>query len=126
MRQTIPCLMLALAISVAGCATPPSSAGKPTDEAIVLTLTQEGTLLLNGKATALEHLAKRLRAAGATAETSLTINIPAETPLSSLSTITSRLASAGYRKILFKRPKHTAVSTQTDRPVTPAPAPQKP
>jgi biopolymer transport protein ExbD len=123
MRQIIPCLMLALAISMTGCATTPAVSDHSSDS-IALTLTASGTILLNGRETPPDRLAKRLRSAGATLDTPISIDIAADTPLASVSEITRRLASAGYRKILFKRPKHTAVSSQTTRSVAPAPSPQ--
>jgi hypothetical protein len=73
--------------------------------------------MVNGHATSLDMLAKQLHRAGAGLDSPITINIPTDTPLTSVSTITRSLTSAGYRKILFKRPKHAAISTQIDRQV---------
>jgi hypothetical protein len=118
MRYKIPCLIFAgmLGLTGTGCRTTPSP-GSQDPGAIELTLTSSGSILTAGKLTDLDHLARQLHRAGATLDTPITINIPADTPFASVSTITSRLASAGYRRILFKRPKRADASTQTLQPL---------
>lgn len=116
MRYKIPCLILAITLGASGCATTPSPATRDSG-GVELTLTSSGNILTGGKETDLDHLSRQLHRIGATLDTPITINIPTDTPLTSVSAITGRLASAGYRKILFKRPKHAAISTQIDRQV---------
>lgn len=120
MRHNLPCLLLVMMLGLTGCATTKTSAGDGAD-GVILTLTPSGAILLEGKASDLDHLARRLRSSGATPDTPITIDIAAETPLATVSSIASRLASAGYRKILFRRPKHAAASSQSARPPSPLP-----
>ena len=113
MRFKITCLTLAVMLGTigTGCTTTPSSATREP-EGIELTLTQSGSILADGQATDLDHLTQQLRRAGATLATPITIKIPADTPLTIVSAISSRLASAGYRRILFKRPQRADASTE--------------
>ena len=112
-------LVFIIACSGSGCATVMSSSGEGLDT-IKLTLTAAGTLLLDGKAVPPERLPARLKSQGATPDTAISIDIPADTPPVQLTSLTSRLATAGFRKIVFKRPRHAAASVL--QPTTPASA----
>ena len=100
---------LILACSGIGCATGRATAGDGLD-AIELTLTGSGTLLLDGKAVALERLASKLKSHGATPDTEIRINIPADTSPSQRKSITSRLFSAGFLKVVLRGPRHAEAS----------------
>ena len=105
-------LVLIGVLALTGCATTANSAAKQADT-YELRLSPSGTLQFDGKETPVDHLVKQLRSAGATPDSSIVIDIPADTPLSRVTAITGQLASAGYRKIIFKRPRHTEVSVKS-------------
>ncbi len=110
-RQAVICLGLGLLISLAGCV---SSDVQRTGECH-LTLTSTGTVVMNGAVIRRADLSHALRAAGAQPATPIVVSTDDATPMSAISALTSQLATAGYRCVLFKRPRH--VETQ----VGPAP-----
>jgi biopolymer transport protein ExbD len=119
--------MLAAMFSAALCATGCVSTPAPDDApsaAVHLTLTAAGTLMFDGKPVPPERLASTLRNAGATPDTAIDVDIPADTPRSRVATLTGQLASAGYRKVVFKGPRHAKASVQPKPGMAPKNAPQ--
>jgi hypothetical protein len=108
-------IALVAALYVSGCTTMPASRGGRTDE-FELRLTGSGQLLFDGKALPADQVGKRLRAAGATPDSSIVVEIPADVPRERVTAITGQLLSSGFRKVMLKRPRRTEVT------VTPAPS----
>lgn len=109
--QTIGVLLMVCGL--AGCATrAPAVSGHAAP--FELRLTGTGQVLFEGKAVPPEQLVRRLKSAGATADAAIVIDVPGDIPYPRVTTLTSRLASAGYTKILFKGPRHANVTVQAE------------
>ena len=92
--------------TLSGCMSP-TRATETTGDSITMSILPDGTVMLGDNAISRDRLVKSLRKAGATPETTLYVNIPAALPLQEVSALTKTLASSGYRRVFYKRPKHT-------------------
>jgi hypothetical protein len=100
------CLALAVCVGVAGglagCGTP---GGDGSLDSVQVRVSPGGAVSVNGKTVALVHLTDRLASLGATPRTRITVMIPRDESASAIESIAGRLASAGYRKVVFTRPR---------------------
>lgn len=103
----LKCLIaLALMVSFSGCAS--AQVLKPADAHV--RLSTNGRLYVGKIETPVKKLAAQLKKDGIGPKTQITIEIPPNTPPQALTVITRELASSGYRRILFSKPrKATAV-----------------
>jgi biopolymer transport protein ExbD len=95
--------LLAATLTMTGCMT--TSSGNPDVTSIQIHLRSDGKFTIDDKTVSLDKLEKTIRKTGATPATTLYINIPATYPMSNLTSLTQRLASAGYRRVFYKRPQ---------------------
>lgn len=105
------CVLL-LALATAGCGMTGNNLSNNT---IHVSVSQGGDITVNGKTTELSQLAGKLKSLGATADTCIKVSVPKETPTSTMSEITRNLASAGFRKIIFTRPKQVDSFLKTEK-----------
>jgi biopolymer transport protein ExbD len=111
-----------LAFHTAGClsATAPDGAA----QALRLTLTASGALLLGETPIPDGQLAAILKKQGATPATAISVEIPAGMPRPRIAALTSQLAAAGYQKVVFKGPRHAETAVQRAPPTSSKPAPR--
>jgi len=105
-RQVGFCLGLGVLVSLTGCVSTP---GREVGECH-LSLTSVGTVVMNGAVIRRGDLSRALKASGARHATPIVVSTEDTTPMSAISALTSQLATAGYRCVVFKRPRH--VETQ--------------
>ena len=118
------CVLFAVALLTAfltGCLTGRSVGAWET---IYVRLQPSGSLTLEGKTMDVAGLAKRLKSMGATDQTCIEISIPEGTPTATLTAVTQTLASSGYRKILFVKPRRTDVELEGEAAARKIPAPK--
>ncbi len=102
MRTSLVGLLILVFASTGGCvSTTPDRA-----DGIHLTLTSVGTLMLDGKVVERSALPGALKSCGASPSTPIIVAIPANTSMKVVSALTSQLASAGYTRVAFTRPRH--------------------
>lgn len=97
-------LSLGLAVT-GGCVSTAAS----DDAELRLTLTSGGQVLLNGSAVQPGALPGALKAQGIALDTAIRVAIPASAPMDRVKDLSRRLASAGYRRVVFARPQHADV-----------------
>jgi hypothetical protein len=105
---------LLLAGGLAGCVTDPAASawvGGP----IRVTLSPGGTLSVAGQQMDAPTLARTLKRRRVLPETCLQIAVPDGTSTPTLTALTQPLIAAGYRRILFTKPRH-AETALGDRP----------
>ena len=73
-------------------------------------LTASGLLQIENAATAIEKTPARLKHLGARPDTRITVLVPSETPPHTLAAITRALSAGGYRRVIFTKPRHAAVT----------------
>jgi biopolymer transport protein ExbD len=96
-------LMVILASAGAiGCDPTSEPAG---DRAIQVTVLPEGSLLVEGRKMTVRELPDRLKSMRIPSKTPIKVEVEENTPMATISEITRSLASAGYGKIVFTRPK---------------------
>jgi hypothetical protein len=101
----LPFVLLLAACTLSGCmSTSPSTGTK--DDTLHLSVLPTGTIVFNNKDISRDRLVKTLRRAGATPETTIIVDIPTMMPMTEVSSLTKTLASAGYRRVFCRRPKH--------------------
>lgn len=107
MKLLYPFVAMLAACSLTGCMnpTPPSNT---TGASLHLSVLPTGTWIVNGKSIPRDQLIAALHKTGATPETTLYIDIPKTLPLTEVASLTKMLASAGYRRVFYKRPKQAA------------------
>jgi len=120
-RKTISlaAIPLLLTMLLAGCITGRAPGAWTT---VYVTLQDSGALTLEGKTTDTAGLAKRLKSMGATDQTAIEISIPEGTPTATLKGITQQLTSAGFRRILFVKPRRTDATLEGEATARKIPA----
>lgn len=107
------CIIVTLVLLLAGaslsCRIGTGSIGS---ERLRVTLSADGVITLRGRPVPLERLPAKLKSAGAGPQTSIDIAVAASTPQIRMAEITRVLASAGYSRIMFVRPRKTGVGTK--------------
>ena len=114
----ILCTCLLAGLLCASCTTPEvsSAAGRT----ILVTLLNKDTVQVDGKSIRVGLLAGALKAKGADPKTGIRIDVPADTPMTTLSDLTRRLTAAGYTRVLFTKPR------KADAEIDPADTPRAP
>lgn len=92
----VVCLLAALA---AGCLT------RSTSGVVDVVLDENKTLRVEGKPVAFDRLARAVRSAGATPETRIQVSLPADVQESDVRRIVRALATGGYPKVIFIKPR---------------------
>lgn len=87
-------------IFLTGCASP---AGKSSE--FVIQLSESGKITIEDKDVSLSRLCEHLKDIGLTPKTYISVEIPQNITQNTLRTISSTLASGGFRKIVFKKPR---------------------
>ena len=109
---------------LSGCATQREPAGGDYDT-IRLSMLSSGSIMLDGIPVLPQQLGRKLKRMGATPSTCIKIAVPDNAPKAALSELTVQLATAGFRRILFVRPRHADASLGEDVPmVPPTPSPR--
>lgn len=114
-------LIVAAGFALQGC----MSAFGPAPEEMTLNLLSEGTITVKGFPVALTELPRKLKALGAAEGTEIIIMLPEQYSPKTCSDITSTLASAGFKRILFSKPRHSVAYQQKPQDAKKA-APQAP
>lgn len=76
-------------------------------------------LTVDSQSVPLAKLPEALRAQGATAQTEIAVGVPADAPQGVVAAIGGKLASAGFRKIVFTRPRQATAYVDGPKPATP-------
>ncbi len=85
-------------------------------------LTPDGRIYVGDTYTGLAKLAAQLKANGVKRETQITIQIPHNTSPDAISSIGRELASSGYRRFVFSKPRRAVVEKGAD-PLLISPSP---
>jgi len=78
---------------------------KPSGAVHLVTVTNDNQFVLVGKTHPMEQLAKRLKSAGAKSDNEIRVQIPRDTPVTTLQKISALLMTAGYSKFVFVKPR---------------------
>ena len=106
--QQLALVGLCLQLGAGGCALPGS--GTPPAK-INLRMTPTGELFVGEKPVLLEKLPQTLRAQGAAHATAVYIEVPDGVSPSDIRAITSTLATKGYSRLIFTKPRKTSATT---------------
>lgn len=98
--------MLICTLLLAGCAT----ANKGGVESVDIAVSSTGFCTLNGRVVRFEELPRKVQDAGAGRRTVIRIAIPESTSAETIRMLSSRLASAGYSRLIFSKPKRADAS----------------
>jgi hypothetical protein len=86
-----------------------------------VTLAEKGRLTVRGRQTDLQGLPGALRALGATSKDVVRVTVPATTAANERTAIGRKLASAGFRKIVFTGPVRSEAYVSSNSVVRPPP-----
>ncbi len=103
-------IILALTISFSGCAS--AQLLKPAEAHV--RLSENGRLYVGDTETPVKKLATQLKKDGIDLKAQVTIEIPPNTPAAALTVISRELASSGYRRILFSKPRKATAEKGED------------
>lgn len=106
MKPFMCTLAMIAACTLTGCMSPAPQTGTAGDS-LQFSVLPTGKVIFQDKPIARESLVKTLRRAGATPATTFYVDIPATMPMSEVSALSRTLGSAGYRRVFYRRPKHT-------------------
>lgn len=95
----IACLPLCFA-----CSTP--GAKDAAGEFVAVTVAADGRITFRGRDVPAEKLAQALKSAGVSPAARIDVTVPADVPAESQKPLVTRLATAGYRRVLLVRPQH--------------------
>jgi hypothetical protein len=109
MKLFLSFVALLAVCSFTGCMSP-ATPSNTSGDSLHLSVLPTGTWIVNGKSIPRDQLISALHKTGATSETTLYVDIPRTLPLTEVASLTKMLASAGYRRVFYKRPKHAASS----------------
>ncbi len=109
-RIRVRSIFLLIALSVAA-APIPARAADASDKKVegtvqAITVNNEKDFTINGKTYPMEQLARRLKSAGAKADSEIRVQIPRDTPVATLTKLSTLLMQAGYVKFIFVKPRH--------------------
>jgi len=102
--------LLVLTVSFSGCASAQVLQGASAH----VRLAENGQLHVGNTDTTLSKLAAQLKKDGIGPRTQITIEIPPNTPPQTLTAISRELASNGYRRIIFSKPRKTVAEVGED------------
>jgi hypothetical protein len=111
--KQMPVVVLALSVGLSaaltqGCASFSAGSGR---EAVRVVLLPGGAFRLEGRTVRLRDLPQGLRSLGANSGTSIIVSVPPQTPATTISRVTSELASFGFPRIVFMKPRRAKAST---------------
>lgn len=101
------CIIL-LVFAFHGCLAPEPNSSRNTDPC---TVSISGEITISGQRSSIPTLVADLKAHGYTPENPVNFAIPEKLPTDRLIEITRVLKTAGYKKLLFKKPKKTVSYT---------------
>jgi biopolymer transport protein ExbD len=114
------CIMAPMALLVSIIVLGMSGCGTTRDQSdklvIHITLSSSGTLEIDGKKTSTAELARKVKSMGATPRSRIEIAVPSDTSASAMADIARALATGGYRRVIFIKPRQFNVTT-TNAPV---------
>ncbi len=108
-------LLLVLLLLVAGCGIPKGKAPPRLDIRYI----SGNQVIVGDRSVPLAELPAALKAEGATSRTEIAVSVPADASQTAMAAIGSKLATAGFRRIVFMRPRHASASVDDRR--TPSP-----
>jgi len=103
-------ILLGATIALSGCAS--AQVLRPVSAHV--RLADNGRLYVGKTETPIRKLADQLKKEGISPKTQVTIEIPPNTPPQALTAISRALASNGYRRILFSKPRKASVEKGQD------------
>lgn len=103
-------ILLALMVSFSGCAS--AQVLSPADAHV--RLSGNGRLYVGKVETPVKKLAAQLKKNGIGPRMQITVEIPPNTPPQALTVISRELASSGYRRILFCKPRKATAEKGED------------
>ena len=104
----ISTVIAAVILLCAGCVAP----NRDSNRTFELSLSPSGTCSFNRRVLRIDDLPRALKSAGAGKGSIIRVNIPDNIPTQTLRALTSRLASAGYSRVVFSKPRRAAVSVE--------------
>lgn len=116
-------LLLAAAILASGCGTPLPEIHNNTVKVHAVSASR---IRVAGSTIPLARLAPTLKSAGANASTAIIVSIPADATQGMQVSISSHLASNGYRKVVFTKPVQTEAFVEEKTPAGQKAAPAQP
>lgn len=84
---------------------------------VVLESPQSATV--EGRPVRLDELSALLRNMGATPQTQIKISVPQEASTAALKQVSARLASGGFRRVVFAKPRRAAAGVVEEIPTAP-------
>jgi len=100
----------ALLLALSGCTT----MGRAEATSATVTLRESGRLYVGDSHTGLAGMVRQLKADGATRQTRITVEIPHNIAPETLQSISRQLASAGFRRIIFIKPRRAVSEVGED------------
>jgi hypothetical protein len=93
-----------------------AAAGDVTNLTVEVAYTNRGQVAWNGQAMDVARLPKKLKSLGATADTTITIGIPADAPAQWLMALSRELTAAGLRRFIFAKPRQISATAESASP----------
>jgi len=81
-------------------------------QSVELAVSAGGTCTLHNRVLRFEDVPRALKTAGASGQTLINVKVPDDIPTETLRALSSRLMSAGYRRVVFSKPKHAAAGVK--------------
>lgn len=100
--------LIALAALVAGCATTP-------DGRVDIRIEPDGSVNVEGRQVALDDLAASVKRTGAKVDTVIEVTVPDDVKSDVLMGVTRPLATAGYKRVVFRKPKQAKATAGATR-----------
>jgi hypothetical protein len=104
--------LLGLVVGICGCKTTQDRGAAVVE----VTLTGSDQFEGGGRTAKLADLPALLKKNGAGSATQVIVVVPDQTPAGAIAAISGKLTSSGYRKIIFRKPRHAASSVGSDKP----------
>jgi len=77
-----------------------------------VTVSDRGVVRLNNKPLLLKTLPEKLRSIGATPRTQIMVSVPSGASYRTIVDVTEALASSGYTRVVFTKPKQASSGTR--------------
>ena len=101
-RAVVGCICIGGLVLSVGCVGS-GEAGPP--RRLAVELSTDGAITVEGQPTRLAGLGQALKGLGAKSSDAIVVSVPGDVGPGTLSALTRQLTAAGFRKVLFRRPR---------------------